>query len=180
MNYPHPARSGSIGRWPFRIMKEKFSLRIALYLMLAPLLNAYAARVPRQFVQGTVVEVQEQRVQSPSYMMGGSNPADTPLTARYYTYEVSIRAGCEIYVGRYQTVLNYLPSAFTAGRPISLRLTKHVMYFDLPNDPDFRMGIVRHRRVCGSTADLCDDSAADLRTAAWSGRSENTISTTRT
>jgi hypothetical protein len=154
MNNPHPARSGSIETWPFRMMKEKFSLRIALFLILVPLLNAYAARVPRQFVQGTVVEVQEQKEQSPSYMIGGSNPADAPLTTRYYTYEVSIRTDCEIYVGRYQTPLNYLPSAFTAGRPISLRLTKHVMYFDLPNDPDFRMGIVRRRRVCGSTADL--------------------------
>jgi len=29
-----------------------------------------------------------------------------------------------------------------------VRLTKHVMYFDLPNDPDMKMGIVRRRSDC--------------------------------
>lgn len=79
---------------------------------------------------------------------GRSNPSDAPLTSRYYAYEVSVRVDCEIYVGRYVTAFNYLPSAFTADRLIPIRLTKHVMYFDLPNDPDLRMGIVRRRPAC--------------------------------
>ena len=101
-------------------------------------------------MEGTVVQVQQHRVYSHDPMIGGSNPSDAPLTSRYYTYEVSVRVECETYVGRYQTPFNYLPSVFTLNQPVQVRLTKHVMYFDLPNDPDLRMGIVRRKAECGS------------------------------
>lgn len=117
-------------------------------IVLASLLNAYAAK-SSQLVQGTVIQVQEQRMQAPDFTVGGSNPADAPLTSRYYAFLISIRVNCETYIGRYETVLNYLPSAFTAGRSISMRLTKHVMYFDLPDDPELRIGIVRRKAACG-------------------------------
>jgi len=112
----------------------------------------YAAqRNSQPFVQGKVLAVQKYRVQTPDYTIGGSNPADAPLTSRYYEFEVSILVDCKIYVGRYQTPFNYLPSAFTADRSIPVRLTRHVMYFDLPNDPDMRMGIVRRKAACSSS-----------------------------
>jgi hypothetical protein len=116
-------------------------------LMLAAVLNVYAAK-SSQLVQGTVIHVQEQRVQAPDFTVGGSNPADAPLTSRYYAFLIAIRVDCETYIGRYETVLNYLPSAFTAGRSISMRLTKHVMYFDLPDNPELRIGIVRRKAAC--------------------------------
>jgi hypothetical protein len=61
-----------------------------------------------------------------------------------------VRVDCKTYVGWYETVLNYLPSEFTPDEPIQVRLTKHVMYFDLPYDPDLKMGIVRRKRVCSA------------------------------
>jgi len=120
-------------------------------LLIAPTLNASPARSKANpFVQGTVIEVQKQKVYFPDYRIGGSNPSDAPLTSRYYAYRVSVRVDCKTYVGGYETVLNYLPSEFTPDEPIQVRLTKHVMYFDLPYDPDLKMGIVRRKRVCSA------------------------------
>jgi hypothetical protein len=119
-------------------------------LFFSPTLNAIAKRPQSNpYVQGTVMAVQEQKVYSPAFTMGGSNPSDAPLTSRYYSFEVSVRVDCKTYVGRYDTPFNYLPSVFAQGQPIRLRLTKHVMYFDLPNYPDLRMGIIRRSSECG-------------------------------
>jgi hypothetical protein len=127
------------------IMKKNLWIGMAAFVLVAP--SLYAS----PYVQGTVVHVQRNKVYSPEYTMGGSNPSDAPLTSQYYAYEVSIRVDCKTYVGRYETPFKYLPSVFTADRPIQLHLTKHVMYFDLPYDPDMRMGIVRRSSGCGQT-----------------------------
>jgi hypothetical protein len=134
-----------------KIMKKNIGIGVAV-LLIAPMLNASPARSKANpFVQGTVIEVQKQKVYFPDYGTGGSNPSDAPLTSRYYAYRVSVRVDCKTYVGRYETPFNYLPSEFTPNQPIQVHLTKHVMYFDLPNDPDMRMGIVRRSSDCGQT-----------------------------
>jgi len=127
------------------------NLRIGIVLLvMAPMLSASPTRdKSNPYVQGTVVAVQKHKVYSPDYTMGGSNPSDAPLTSRYYAFEVSVRVDCKTYVGRYETPFNYLPSVFTPNQPIQLRLTKHVMYFDLPYYPDMRMGIVHRSSDCG-------------------------------
>ncbi len=118
-------------------------------LVIVPMLNGSPTRSNKnEYVQGTVIQVQKQKVFSPDYTIGGSNPSDAPLTSRYYAYEVSVRVDCKTYVGRYETPFNYLPSEFTPDQPIKVRLTKHVMYFDLPNDPDMRMGVVHRSSEC--------------------------------
>jgi len=120
-------------------------------LLVVPMLNASVTRGKlNPFVQGTVVEIQKHKVYSPETTLGGSNPSDAPLTSQYYAYEVSVRVDCTTYIGRYETPFNYLPSVFSPNQPIQVRLTKHVMYFDLPNDPDMRMGIIHRRPACGS------------------------------
>jgi hypothetical protein len=134
-----------------KIMRKNIGIGIAV-LVIVPMLNASPARSKANpFVQGTVIEVQQQKVFFPDYAIGGSNPSDAPLTSRYYAYQVSVRVDCKTYVGRYETPFNYLPSEFTPNHPIQVHLTKHVMYFDLPNDPDMRMGIVRRTSDCGQT-----------------------------
>ena len=96
------------------------------------------------------MSVQKFKESSPDYS-GGSNPSDAPIASRYYAFEVAIRVGCEVYVGHYETPFNYLPSAFTTQRTVSVRLSKHAMHFDLENNPDLRMGIVRRSNACDST-----------------------------
>jgi len=127
-------------------VKRNLCICIAALIVIVPTLHA-AENGP--YVEGVVVHVQQHRAYSSDSMIGGSNPSDAPLTSRYYAYEVSVRVGCVTYVGRYETPFNYLPSEFTLDKPIRVRLTKHVMYFDLPNNPDLRIGIVRRKSDCG-------------------------------
>jgi hypothetical protein len=54
------------------------------------------------------------------------------------------------YVGRYETALNYLPSAFSSDQPIPVRLTEHILYFDLPNKPEMKMSIVHRTTESGA------------------------------
>jgi hypothetical protein len=131
------------------IMKRNLCICIVIFVVVVPALYAAEPGHSNPYVQGTVVHVQQRKVYSPDSMIGGSNPSDAPLTSRYYAYEVSVRVDCKTYVGRYETPFNYLPSEFASNQSIQVRLTKHVMYFDLPNNPDMRMGIVRRRSDCG-------------------------------
>jgi hypothetical protein len=125
--------------------------RLATVLTLLVLrCGAPAARIVESYVQGTVSEVRKERVQSPEYTIGGSNPSDAPLAIRFYSFEIAIRVGCKTYVGRYRTPMNYLPAAFAAGQRIGFRLGKHVMSFDLPYSAEVRMPIVRRKDECGN------------------------------
>lgn len=131
------------------IMEKKIFIVVSL-LIIVPALYATPAQY-RPYVKGTVVDVQKHKVYSPSYTMGGSNPSDAPLASQYYAFEVSVRVDCKTYVGRYETPFNYLPSAFTTDQPIQVRVTSHAMYFDLPNDPDLKLGIIRRTSECAQT-----------------------------
>jgi hypothetical protein len=130
-------------------MKNKLYIAIVALLTTGAMANASSNRGSR-YVQGTVVKVQQHRMQSPDYAFGAGNPSDAPLTSRYYGFDVVVRVGCTSYVGHYETAFNYLPSIFTPDGKIEMRLTKRVMYFDLPNYPDFRIGIVHRKRACGT------------------------------
>ncbi len=68
------------------------------------------------------------------------------MKTQYYAFDISVRVGCGTYVGRYESYIDYLPSAFSANKAIPVRLTKHVMYFDIPGERDMKMGIV-HRKI---------------------------------
>jgi len=126
-------------------------LSIVAFMLVLPALNASPTHIkPSEYVRGTVVGIQEHRAQSPDFGTAGSNPSDAPLTTRYYAYEVSIKVDCTTYTGRYETPFRYLPSAFTRGNPIQFRLTRHVMYFDLPNNPDLRFGIIHRGPACAA------------------------------
>jgi hypothetical protein len=142
----------STGNVVEEVMKRHLWIGIAVLVGMAPAARARQTQNhSNAYLQGTVVAVQKYKVYSPEYTMGGSNPSDAPLTSRYYAFEVSIRVDCKTYVGRYDTPFNFLPSVFTPDKPIQVHMTKHVMYFDLPNDPDMRMGIVRRKSNCAQS-----------------------------
>ena len=101
--------------------------------------------VEQGYKGATVVSVE--RYQSLSNYPG-ENPADAPLRVREYAYDIGIRLDCNVYVGRYQSAINYLPSSFAPNQAVDVRLQKHVLYVSLPgSDWDVKMGIVSHRRV---------------------------------
>ena len=93
----------------------------------------------------TVVSVGKHQTTS-NYV--GDNAADAPIQADDYSYDIGIRLNCNVYVGRYESATDYLPSIFAPNHSVDLRLTKHVMYVSDPtNDREVKMGIVSHRRV---------------------------------
>jgi hypothetical protein len=128
-------------------------------LVLAVTMSAVSAKAKvgrsKGFQQGTVVRVERQEVMSPNPCCYSGS--DAPLQTQYYEFDVSVRVGCGTYVGRYETYMDYLPSAFSPNEDIRVRLTKHVMYFDVPRGHDMKMGIVR-RTI--DHAVPCDSSSA--------------------
>ncbi len=128
---------------------KAFAITIALLVAAAPMLYAsHTPSNPSQYLPGTVLSVHKYDVSSPADAL--TTPTDAPLSSRSYAYDVTVRVDCKTYVARYETAFNYLPSAFTANQPIRVQLTKHVLYFDLPDDPEVKMGIVHRSTVPGA------------------------------
>ena len=107
-----------------------------------------------QSLEGTIVTVQKQDVATPP-VRTGADPVRTPLQSHYYLYDASVRLNCELYVGRYESELDDLPSALSPNNRVPVRLKKHAMYLDFPGDT-VKMQIVHHKvsheAACGQAA----------------------------
>lgn len=98
-----------------------------------------------QYQTATVVSV-DKRVSQSNYV--GSTASDAPLRADDYSYDIGIRLECNVYIGRYESPTDYLPSVFSPKHTVDVRLQKHIMYVSLPDsDREVKMGIVGRRRV---------------------------------
>lgn len=114
-----------------------------------PVVNASEMRFTRKsYVEGTVLKVEKhERPQ----MSSGSNPSDAPLPdPETYAYDVSVHANCRTYVGRYESWYDYVPSVLSPSQDVQLRLTRAVMFVDVPNQKELRMRIVSRHRERGS------------------------------
>jgi hypothetical protein len=113
-----------------------------------PLMYLHASAKPdmeQGYQTATVVSVTK-HVSASNYV--GDNPSDAPLQARDYSYDIGIRLNCNVYVGRYESAIRYLPSVFAPNHEVDVRLRKHIMYVNLPfSDEEVMMGIVGHKRV---------------------------------
>ena len=121
----------------------------ALALILAcPVLYASSgSKTQSRDLPGKVVGLEKRDVQSPGDRL--TTPTDAPLSAQYFSYDVAVRVNCEVYVARYDTSFDYVPAVFHPGQDIQVRTTRHVMYLDAPDNPEFRLPIV-HRSADGS------------------------------
>jgi hypothetical protein len=70
----------------------------------------------------TVVSVDKQ---VPESNYAGGSPSDAPLQAE--DYDIGIRLNCNIYIDRYESATDYLPSVFSPKQSVDVRLQKHVM-----------------------------------------------------
>ena len=118
-------------------------------LMLSALLVYLHADTKResqdQYQTATVVSV-DKHVPESNYAAG--SPSDAPLQAEDYSYDIGIRLNCNIYIGRYESATDYLPSVFSPKHSVDVRLQNHVMYVSLPeSDREVKMGIVGRSRV---------------------------------
>jgi hypothetical protein len=134
-------------------MKHRLCVGILAIVSAVPI--PYAGGQSKQLQQGTIVCVQKQDVSAPP-VRTGADPVRTPLQSHYYLYNVSVRLNCDVYVGRYESELNDLPSALSANNSVPVRLMKHTMYLDFPGD-SVQMRILRHKV---SQEAACDQTAS--------------------
>jgi len=133
----------------------KIRLCVSILAIVSAVTITYAAGQSKQPQQGTIVNVQKQDVATPRAQTG-TDPVRTPLQSHHYLYNVSVRLNCDVYVGRYETELDNLPSELSANNYVPVRLLKRVMYLDFPGDT-VKMQIVHHQ-VSHEVA--CDQAAS--------------------
>jgi hypothetical protein len=130
-------------------MKEE--LAVCAFTLLLSAVPLYARKVlADDYQKATVLRVEKTEAERPS--TAGSNPSDAPLASRFYEYKVAVRVSCGTYVGHYESYLDHLPAAFTPNETVPVRVTKHSMYFKLP-DRQVQMTILSRRLErgpCGS------------------------------
>jgi len=133
-------------------MKETVVVVILLFGNLS-LLDASTKQSPaRTYLDGTVLRV-EKHDTSPS--TGGQNPSDAPLAdPETYAYDVSVRVNCGTYVGRYESWYDYVPPVLSPTQKIQLRLTRSLMYVNVPNQKEVELSIVSRHVERGPCAEV--------------------------
>ena len=133
----------------------KLGLCVSILAVVSVVTVTYASGQSKQSQQGTIVQVQKQDVADPAVRTGAA-ATRAPLQSHYYLYNVSVQLNCDVYVGRYETELDDLPSALSANNSVPVRLQKNLMYLDFPGDT-VKMQIVHHQ-VSHELA--CDQAAS--------------------
>jgi len=127
------------------LTKSLMVLAFVLGVLLIDLRAGASEDAEPGYQTATVISVEKHQAPS-SYV--GDNPADRPLQPRNYAYEIGIRLDCKVYIGLYQSAINYLPSDLAPNKTVDVRLRKHIMYISLPDsDWDVKMGILYRRRI---------------------------------
>lgn len=125
-------------------MKATFMLTALVFGTL--LTNLYAGTKPA-YQSATVVSVANR--ETPSNYVG--NPTDAPLQPQVYSYDIGIQLDCTIYVVRYDTGLDYLPSVFSPHQTVEVSLEKHAMAVNIPGSRELRLGIASRSQVKDSS-----------------------------
>jgi hypothetical protein len=121
-------------------MKRNLAL---LVLMCGALLTGAFASAKPPYQSATVVSVANH--ETPSVYVG--NPSDAPLQSEVYSYDIGIELNCTVYMVRYDTGLDYLPSVFSPNQTVEVSLEKHVMNVNLPGAREVRLSIGRRSRA---------------------------------
>lgn len=133
-------------------MKETIAVLILLLGNLSSLNASTKQSSVKTYLEGTVLRV-EKHDTTPS--TGGQNPSDAPLAdPETYAYDVSVHVNCGTYVGRYESWYDYVPSVFTPKQKIQLRLTRSVMYVNVPNQKEVEMSIISRHVERGTCAEV--------------------------
>ena len=121
-------------------MKRNLAL---LVLMCGALVTGMFAHSKQPYQAATVVSVAKHEI-PPIYV---GNPTDAPLQSEVYSDDIGIELNCTVYMVRYDTGLDYLPSVFSPNQTVEVSLEKHAMNVNLPGGREVRLSIGRRRRV---------------------------------
>lgn len=134
-------------------MKHVYSLAVLVSAVFVMLSQAQTEHAKGTYQNATVVSVDKYAAPS-NY--AGTTPTDAPLQPQAYTYDVSVRVNCNVYVGRYESAIDYLPSVLAPNKAVDARVDKHRIYINVPgSDQQVKMGIVSHKRAeqgCSSSS----------------------------
>lgn len=97
----------------------------------------------RQFQKAVVMRVEKSE---PTLPYRGRR-ADSPPPPTEFDYQLTLRVDCQVYVGFYQSAIDYLPSTITRDQSVEVSVERHVMRVRVPSGGEIRMGIVRHYSV---------------------------------
>ncbi len=109
---------------------------------------AVQAGTKQPYQSATVVSVANHQGSAGS---AGDNPSDSPLPSTIYSYDIGIRLNCTVYVVRYETGMDYLPSVFTPHHSVEVNPQKHVMYVNVPGEREMRLGIAARSHATDSS-----------------------------
>jgi hypothetical protein len=132
-------------------------MKIAFYAITLAVASAavpFATAQSKAPEQGTITNVEKQDVATPP-VRPGAEPVRTPLQSHYTVYNISVQLKCDVYVGRYESELDDLPSTLSPPNTVPVRLDKHAMYLDFPGNT-VRTTIVHHE---ASREGACAQSA---------------------
>lgn len=101
----------------------------------------------RQYQKGIVVSAEKYEPIAPRR----GKTTDAPAPGSEYYYDVAIRLNCSVYVGRYQSAIEYLPAVFAPNQPVEVSLEKQLIYVKVPGSREAKMGIVERHRESGSS-----------------------------
>ena len=124
-------------------MKRILSLAVLLSALLVVYLHAQSKHM-NGYEPATIVSV-EKYVALSKYV---GTPSDAPLQPETYSYNVGVRLDCNIYVGRYESWIDYLPSVLAPNQTVDVQLDNHLLYVTLPeSDRVVKMRIVSRSRL---------------------------------
>jgi hypothetical protein len=107
-------------------MNKVLPLALLLFAVTSVVLNAQTDATKKSYQSATVVHVDEHMM--PASLIGGVIDIDNEVPQpQHYVYDVDVRLGCDVYVGRYESPVNHLPPVFSANHNLSVRLDGDLM-----------------------------------------------------
>lgn len=108
-----------------------------LVLIFGVSLTGVCARTRQPYQSATVVSVANHETRS-NYV---GDPSDAPLQPQVYSYDIGIQLNCTMYVVRYDTGFDYLPSVFSPHQTVQVSVEKHVMNVNIPGAREVKLSI---------------------------------------
>jgi hypothetical protein len=107
----------------------------------------YATASTPQYQKAVVLRVDESTPTLPNRR----RLADSPSPPTVYDFEVSLRVNCVVYVGLYQSVIDFLPSAIATDQSVDVRIEKHLMHIKVAGGREIKFERTwRYRESSGS------------------------------
>ncbi len=119
--------------------------RLTLAVVLA-LSSVLSGAQTQSWQTGRVVALEKHEAELPCCY----SPTDAPLKSNVIMYDVSVQIGDTVYVGRYETSIDYVPANWAKDCLVLARPNKHFIYLETSSGQEKRLSLLSRRRYSGS------------------------------